>query len=67
MDREKTYSVKHVVIASIIGAVAGVIFGGIVKLSNLNLDSAVELTASIVIALGALWLSLILLKKHKKQ
>jgi type III secretory pathway component EscS len=67
MEQEKNYSAKHVIIASIIGAVSGFVFGGIVKLLNLNLDSAVELIASIIIALGALWLSLIILKKHKNN
>ncbi|MDR3359970.1 MAG: hypothetical protein LBO20_04865 [Bifidobacteriaceae bacterium] len=67
MEPEQNYSAKHIIAACVVAAVAGAVFGGLVKLLNLDLDSAVEVTGSALVALGALWLSLVMLKKRKKQ
>ena len=66
MEQEKKYTTKHVIIACIIAILISVIFGGIVRVLNLDIDSGFEIILMLVITFGSLLLSLKILKKRAK-
>jgi large-conductance mechanosensitive channel len=66
MGQEKNVSTKHLIVGIIIGVLVGTVFGGIVKLFNLDIDTNIVLILIMAIAFGSFWLYLKAAKKHEK-
>ena len=66
MEQKQKINTKQLIVGIIIGLLAGTIFGAVVKLFDLNIDSSIVLILILVITFGIFYLYLAISRKHKK-